>query len=76
VPLYGNPVFREHGFSADRWPIKEFGLTAMDYSRVTCPEAEAILALGVRLAVREGMTEAYIRQVAAAVRQVAAHYAA
>ena len=39
----GNPVFRRHGFFAGRWPIKEMGLTAMDYTRVSCPEAEAIL---------------------------------
>jgi perosamine synthetase len=25
VPLYGEPVFREHGFFAGRWPVKEFG---------------------------------------------------
>ena len=76
VPLYGNPVFRKHGFFAGRWPVKEFGLTAMDYTKVTCPEAEAILKAGVRLTVHEGMSEAYVQSVAAAVRKVAGHYAA
>jgi dTDP-4-amino-4,6-dideoxygalactose transaminase len=48
----------------------------MDYSSVCCPEAEAILEAGVRVVVHEGMSEAYIRSVAAAVRKVASHYAA
>ncbi|MFO8026577.1 MAG: DegT/DnrJ/EryC1/StrS family aminotransferase [Opitutales bacterium] len=28
-PLYGEPVFQEHGFFAGGWPVKEFGLTEM-----------------------------------------------
>jgi dTDP-4-amino-4,6-dideoxygalactose transaminase len=75
VPLYGNPVFRTHGFFAGRWPAKEFGLTTMDYASVSCPEAEAILDAGVRVVIHEGMSEAYIRGVAAAVRKVVGHYA-
>jgi perosamine synthetase len=76
VPLYGNPVFQKHGFFAGRWPLKELGLTAMDYTKVSCPEAEAILKAGVRVTVHEGMNEAYVLSVAAAVRKVAGHYAA
>jgi perosamine synthetase len=76
VPLYGNPVFRKHGFFAGRWPAKELGLTAMDYTKVSCPEAEAILKAGVRVTIHEGMSEAYVTSVAAAVRKVAGHYAA
>ncbi len=76
VPLYGNPVFREHGFFAGRWPVKELGLTSMDYAKVSCPEAEAILATGVRVVIHEGMGEAYVRSMALAVRKVAVHYAA
>jgi perosamine synthetase len=76
VPLYGNPIFREHGFFAGRWPVKELGLTSMDYAKVSCPEAEAILETGVRVVIHEGMSEAYVRSVAAAVRKVAGHYAA
>lgn len=75
VPLYGNPVFRQHGFFAGRWPVKEMGLTSMDYARVSCPEAEAILATGVRITLHEAMSEPYIRSVAAAVRKVAGHFA-
>lgn len=76
VPLYGNPVFQEHAFFAGRWPVKEMGLTAMDYSQTRCPEAEAILETGVRVVIHEGISEAYVRDVAAAIRKVAEHYAA
>jgi len=76
VPLYGNPVFQKHGFFAGRWPVKEFGLTAMDYTTVSCPEAETILKAGVRVTLHEGMTDAYVRSLAVAVQKVARHYAA
>lgn len=76
VPLYGNPVFQKHGFFAGRWPVKELGLTAMDYAKVSCPEAEAILKTGVRIVIHEAMTESYVRSLAAAVKKVAGHYAA
>lgn len=75
VPLYGNPVFQNHGFFAGRWPLKEMGLTAMDYTKVSCPEAESILKTCFRLTIHEGMTESYVRSMAAAVRKVADHYA-
>jgi dTDP-4-amino-4,6-dideoxygalactose transaminase len=76
VPLYGNPVFQKHAFFAGRWPLKDMGLTAMDYTQVRCPEAEAILKQGVRVTIHEAMSEDYILQVADAVRKVARHYAA
>lgn len=75
VPLYGEPVFQRHGFFAGRWPVKEMGLTTMDYSKHKCPEAEAILATGIRVVIQEKMTEDYIRDVATAIRKVARHYA-
>jgi perosamine synthetase len=76
VPLYGEPVFREHGFFAGRWPVKEFGMTDMDFSKHRCPEAEAILADMIRVTINENMTEEYIVQVAQSVRKVAQHFAA
>ena len=76
MPLYGNPVSRRHWFYAGRWPIKEMGLTAMDYTRVSCPEAEAILKTCVRVTIHEGMSAAYVRSVAAAIRKVVGYYAA
>ena len=75
-PLYGEPVFQKHAFFAGRWPIKEFGLTTMDYTQHKNPEAEAILATGIRVTIHEGMTEEYILSVAQAIEKVARHYAA
>ncbi len=75
VPLYGNPVFQRHGFFAGRWPVKEMGLTSMDYTKVCCPGAESILETGIRVVIHEGMSEDYIQSVAVAVRKVARHYA-
>jgi dTDP-4-amino-4,6-dideoxygalactose transaminase len=76
VPLYGESVFQDHSFFAGRWPVKEMGLTTMDYSKHQCPEAEAILATCIRIFLYEYMTEDYILDVAAAIRKVARHYAA
>ncbi|MCR4413705.1 MAG: DegT/DnrJ/EryC1/StrS family aminotransferase [Thermoguttaceae bacterium] len=76
VPLYGEPVFQKHAFFAGRWPVKEMGLTTMDFSKHKCPEAEAILATGMRVPIYEYMTEEYILSVAEAIRKVARHYAA
>ena len=76
VPLYGEPVFRQHSFFAGRWPVKEMGLTSMDFTRHKCPEAEAILATGIRVMITEHMTEEYIVSVAAAIEKVARHFAA
>jgi dTDP-4-amino-4,6-dideoxygalactose transaminase len=76
VPLYGNPVFQNHGFFAGRWPAREFGLTTMDYSKVRCPEAEAILKTGVRVTIHENMTEEYILAAAEALQKVARFYRA
>jgi dTDP-4-amino-4,6-dideoxygalactose transaminase len=75
VPLYGNPVFQKHAFFAGRWPVKEMGQTSMDYTKVSCPEAEAILKTGIRLTIHENMSEEYVLSVATAVRKIASHYA-
>jgi dTDP-4-amino-4,6-dideoxygalactose transaminase len=75
VPLYGNPVFQSHGFFAGRWPVKEFGLTAMDYAQVSCPEAEQILKTSVRVVIHEGMNETYVASIGDAIAKVARHYA-
>jgi hypothetical protein len=47
----------------------------MDYTKVSCPEVEAILKTGVRVIIHEAMSEAYVLNVAAAIRKVATHYA-
>jgi dTDP-4-amino-4,6-dideoxygalactose transaminase len=74
VPLYGNPIFQTHGFFAGRWPLKELGLTSMDYTRVSCREAEDVLRTGVRIVIHERMSEADIKSVADGVRKVIQHY--
>jgi len=75
VPLYGEPVFQNHGFFAGRWPVKELGLTTMDFSKHKCPNAESMLTEGIRVPIYEYMTEEYILDVAKAIRKVARHYA-
>jgi len=74
-PVYGKPMFQNHSFFAGHWPVKECGLTTMDYTKVKCPETEAILKTCMRFMVNQAMDEDYIRQVAKAVRKVAKHYA-
>lgn len=74
VPVYKLPYFQSHGFFAGRWPIKELGLTQMDYTKVRCPEAEAILATGIQCVLNESMDETLMRETAAAIRKVATHY--
>jgi dTDP-4-amino-4,6-dideoxygalactose transaminase len=76
VPLYGNPVFQKHEFFAGRWPVKEMGLTTMDYSQVSLPETTKILETGVRMVLNEGMTESFATSVGDGIRKVAEHYAA
>ena len=71
VPLYGNPVFQEHGFFAGRWPIKEMGLTSMDYSKVSLPVTTSILDTSIRMVFHEGMTESFMVSVGDAIRKVA-----
>jgi len=75
VPLYGMLMFRNHSFFAGHWPIKELGLTTMDYAKVKLPVTEDILKTCLRFPVTEAMDEDYIRAVARAVRKVAKHYA-
>lgn len=73
--IYQMDIFREHSFFGGQWPVRDLGLTSMDYNKVKCPEAEAILETCVRIGVHEDMDEEYIREVGAAVRKVARHFA-
>ncbi len=75
VPIYGEPAFQNHDFFAGRWPVKEMGLTTMDFTKHRCPEAEAILETGIKMTIHEAMTEEYILGAATAIRKVAHHYA-
>ena len=73
--LYKGEVFQKHGFFAGRWPIKELGLTTMDYTKVSCPKAEEILATDVTLTFHESMTEEHVLLMAKAIEKVARAYA-
>jgi dTDP-4-amino-4,6-dideoxygalactose transaminase len=75
MPLYAEPVFQNHGFFAGRWPVKEMGLTDMDFTQHQCPNAESMLVAGIQVPIQEYMTEDYILGVAAAIQKVAGHYA-
>jgi dTDP-4-amino-4,6-dideoxygalactose transaminase len=75
VPLYGESVFQNHAFFAGRWPVKEMGLTDMDFTKHKCPNAESMLVEGIRVHIKEYMSEEYILGVAEAIQKVARHYA-
>jgi dTDP-4-amino-4,6-dideoxygalactose transaminase len=70
-PLYKYPVFQNHAFFGGSWPIRDFGLTSMDYTKVSLPETEAIISetLAVR-PLNEAWTDAYTEKVAKAFRTV------
>jgi perosamine synthetase len=74
IPIYQYPLFTEHNFFAGRWPIKEMGLTEMDYSQVCCPETEAILNTCIKIDINEVTTSEWVSEAAAAICKVAAHY--
>ncbi|MCA9190817.1 MAG: DegT/DnrJ/EryC1/StrS family aminotransferase [Planctomycetales bacterium] len=74
-PLYRLPMFQQHSFFAGRWPIKELGLTTVDYQMVALKTTEEILETCMRFPLNEGMDENYLKQVALAVRKVARFYA-
>ena len=70
-----SPSSRTTAF-AGRWPVKEMGLTKMDFTKHKCPNAESLLVEGIRLPILEHMTEEHILSVAKAIQKVARHYAA
>ncbi len=75
-PVYGYPAFRNHDFFAGRWPLREAGLTTMDYGEVCCPEAEAVLADCMTLVWHEAVPEAYVDETIVAFHKVFAAFGA
>jgi len=71
MPVYRYKVFQNHNFFGGAWPVRDFGLTTMDYTKVSCPVSAAILEDGVTLPLNEAMSDAYIEKVARAIRTVA-----
>ncbi len=74
-PVYGYPLFQNHDFFAGGWPLRDAGLTTMDYRRVHCPAAEAMLAEGISVPISPALTDPIIDQTADAIAKVARHYA-
>lgn len=72
--VYQYPVFRNHNFFGGAWPVRDAGLTKMDYREVRCPVAEAIIADCAVLRLHEGMSDSYLEKVARAVRTVATRF--
>ena len=68
--VYRYPVFQNHNFFGGAWPVRDLGLTTMDYRQVNCPVAEAIIADCITLRINEAMSDAYIEKVARAVQTV------
>jgi dTDP-4-amino-4,6-dideoxygalactose transaminase len=75
-PVYRYPLFQNHNFFAGGWPLREAGLTTMDYRNVHCPVAEAMLADGISLPISPALTDELVDQTANALAKVARHYAA
>lgn len=74
-PVYGYPLFQNHNFFGGGWPLREAGLTSMDYRTVRCPVAESMLADGVSLPISPAMPDEVATQTAEAVAKVAQHFA-
>ncbi|MDI1336858.1 MAG: DegT/DnrJ/EryC1/StrS family aminotransferase [Lacunisphaera sp.] len=74
-PMYAYALFQNHNFFAGRWPLRDAGLTTMDYRTVKCPVAETMLTEGVSLPISPAMTDELIDQTASALAKVARHFA-
>lgn len=75
-PLYRYPVFRDGSFFGGGWPVRDLGLTRMDYNEVSCPNAELILHTAIRVEIRQWMTIEYIQSAGAAIHKVASYFSA
>ena len=75
-PVYRYPLFQNHDFFGGGWPLRDAGLTTMDYRTVSCPVAEAMLTDGVSLPISPTMSDAFIDQTANALEKVTRHFAA
>jgi perosamine synthetase len=70
-PVYRYPLFQNHNFFGGAWPVRDAGLTKMDYRAVSCPVAEAILTDCLTMKITEAMTDAYVEKVGRAFTTVA-----
>jgi perosamine synthetase len=74
-PVYRYPLFQNHNFFGGGWPLRDAGLTTMDYRTVECPAAETMLAEGVSLPISPALTDEIINETAGALAKVARHFA-
>jgi len=74
-PVYGYPLFQNHNFFGGGWPLRDAGLTTMDYRTVKCPVAETMLTDGVSLPISPAQTKEIVDQTAEALAKVARHFA-
>jgi len=74
-PVYRYPMFQTENFFAGHWPVKELGLTKMDYKKVNLPATEEYCKTSIQFTVREHFTEEFMEQSAAAIAKVARAYA-
>jgi dTDP-4-amino-4,6-dideoxygalactose transaminase len=73
-PVYRYPLFQNHNFFGGHWPLRDAGLTKMDYRTVRCPVAEEMLGEGISVPISPALTEAIIDETAEAFAKVAQHY--
>lgn len=74
-PMYRYPLFQNHDFFAGGWPLREAGLTTMDYRKVSCPVAEAMLNDSLSFPISPTMSDEFMDQTADAVAKVVRHFA-
>ncbi len=74
-PIYRYDLFQNHNFYAGTWPVRDLGLTTMDYTKVHCPVVEAFVKDCIHMPHNEAISEDYIRKVAAAIDTVARRHA-
>ncbi|MEO6005112.1 MAG: DegT/DnrJ/EryC1/StrS family aminotransferase [Opitutus sp.] len=74
-PVYAYPLFQNHNFFGGGWPLRDAGLTSMDYRTIRCPVAEAMLADAISFPINPAMTDDFVDQTANALAKVAMYYA-
>lgn len=75
APLYRYEVFQNHSFFGGEWPLRETGMTNMDYRTVCCPNAEAVLETCIFVKLHEMMDNGYIEALGRAFMKVAVRFA-
>ncbi len=75
-PVPGYDIFQQHNFFAGSWPLRDAGLTKMDYAGLRFPQAEQLLSRNLTISFHDEMTETYLAEVVAALAKLLRYYAA